>query len=101
MNRLDAKTIDSWLTRFPAWRHDAQRDAVTRDYLFADFANAFAFMTHLALRAEAANHHPEWSNVYDRVSITFTTHDAGGLTQLDLQMAETADQAYRHFIDMP
>jgi 4a-hydroxytetrahydrobiopterin dehydratase len=62
-----------------------------RDFRFADFTRAFAFMTAVALRAEAMGHHPEWFNVYDRVSMDLTTHDAGGITELDFQLAAFAD----------
>jgi 4a-hydroxytetrahydrobiopterin dehydratase len=62
-----------------------------RDFRFADFTRAFAFMTAVALRAEAMGHHPEWFNVYDRVSVDLTTHDAGGITELDFQLAAFAD----------
>jgi 4a-hydroxytetrahydrobiopterin dehydratase len=94
MKRIDARTLAEWLARAPAWRHDPERGAITRTFAFADFAEAFAFMTQLALRAEACDHHPEWSNVYDKVEVSFTTHDAGGLTALDLQMADAADAAH-------
>ncbi len=65
--------------------------AITRDFKFADFSEAFAFMTRVALLAEQADHHPEWSNVYNRVHITLTTHDAGGLSQRDVKMAKAID----------
>jgi 4a-hydroxytetrahydrobiopterin dehydratase len=94
MTRIDPHTLHGWLARAPQWRHDPERGAISREFRFADFEEAFAFMTRVALRAEACNHHPEWHNVYDTVAITFTTHDAGGLTRLDLAMAEAADAAY-------
>jgi 4a-hydroxytetrahydrobiopterin dehydratase len=62
-----------------------------REFRFSDFVDAFAFMTRVALIAEAIGHHPDWSNVYNRVLITLTTHDAGGLTDLDVQMARRID----------
>jgi 4a-hydroxytetrahydrobiopterin dehydratase len=71
------------------------RDALHRELRFASFSAAFAFMTRVALAAEVLNHHPEWSNVYNRVSITLTTHDAGGLTELDVQLATTVDKLAR------
>lgn len=97
MIRLDRRTVQLWLANSPAWRHDELRDSITRCYRFADFANAFAFMSQLALHAEAANHHPEWSNVYDRVTVTWITHDVGGLSRLDLEMAQVADDAFARF----
>jgi 4a-hydroxytetrahydrobiopterin dehydratase len=65
--------------------------AITRDLKFADFSEAFAFMTRVALLAEKADHHPEWSNVYNRLHITLTTHDAGGLSSRDVKMAKAID----------
>lgn len=66
---------------------------LAREFRFDDFKAAFAFMTRCALQAEQMNHHPEWFNVYNRVSVELTTHDAGGITELDLELA-TAMQAY-------
>lgn len=65
--------------------------AIERAFKFADFSEAFAFMTRVALLAEKADHHPEWSNVYNRVNVTLTTHDAGGLSQRDAEMAAAID----------
>ncbi len=73
------------------WDFDDARDAITRQFLFADFSEAFAFMTRVALLAEAQDHHPEWSNVWNRVEILLTTHDAGGLSARDLRMARAID----------
>ena len=73
------------------WDHDEARDAITRSFTFADFSQAFAFMTRVALLAEKADHHPEWSNVYNRVDILLTTHDAGGLSHRDVDLAERID----------
>ena len=79
----------------PDWQVGAERGGtIRRDFVFADFVQAFAFMTRVALVAEKHDHHPEWSNVYNRVSITLTTHDAGGLTAKDLALARAADAAY-------
>ena len=84
-------------SKFPVptgWGREQERDAITREFVFKDFNRAFAFMTQVALAAEKADHHPEWSNVYNKVRITLTTHDAGGLTQKDLDLARFADEAY-------
>lgn len=79
----------------PEWRYAAERGGViARDFVFDDFVQAFAFMTHVALVAEKHDHHPEWSNVYSRVSIVLTTHDAGGLTEKDIALARAAEKAY-------
>ena len=76
------------------WMREEKRDAITRELVFPDFNRAFAFMTHVALAAEKADHHPEWSNVYNKVRITLSTHDAGGVTQKDLDLARFIDAAY-------
>ena len=68
------------------------RDAIKRTFVFKDFGEAFAFMTRIALVAEQMNHHPEWSNVWNRVEVTLSTHDAGGVTELDLKLAEAMDR---------
>lgn len=75
------------LAKLPDWTLRADGLAIERRFKFADFSQAFAFMTRVALLAEQANHHPEWSNVYDRVDIVLTTHDAGGLSQRDVALA--------------
>ena len=69
------------------------RPAIARSLTFADFNTAFAFMTRVALKAETLDHHPEWSNVYNRVEVLLTTHDAGGVTELDLTLARFIDEA--------
>lgn len=74
------------------WVQVEGRDAITRSYSFANFVEAFGFMTRAALWAEKWNHHPEWSNVYKRVEVTLTTHSAGGLTELDLKLARKMDE---------
>ena len=73
------------------WDYDESRDAIARTFTFEDFSEAFAFMTQVALLAEKADHHPEWSNVYNRVDIVLTTHDAGGLSSRDVDMANAID----------
>ena len=85
---VDAE-IELALAALPGWNRDG--DAIVRKYKFADFTHAFAFMTRVALLAEEADHHPEWSNVYNRVEVRLTTHDAGGLTQRDLDLARAID----------
>jgi 4a-hydroxytetrahydrobiopterin dehydratase len=75
----------------PDWDYDEARDAITRSIVFGDFAEAFGFMTQVALIAERADHHPEWTNVWNRVEITLTTHDAGGLSARDVELAQAID----------
>jgi len=86
----EAERADA-LDALPDWDYDEARDAISRNLVFADFSEAFAFMTRVALLAEKADHHPEWSNVYNRVEILLTTHDAGGLSGRDVEMAEAID----------
>lgn len=93
--RLDDAAIAALPQALPDWRYDAQRGGtISRRYAFATFADAFAFMTRLAFEAERRDHHPEWSNVYNRVDITMTTHDAGGLSAKDVDFARAADATY-------
>jgi 4a-hydroxytetrahydrobiopterin dehydratase len=77
------------LASLRGWSHDPERDAIVRDFDFGDFVGAFSFMTAVAILAEKADHHPEWSNVYSKVSILLTTHDAGGLTFMDVDLARS------------
>lgn len=79
------------LEDLPDWDFDEARDAITRSFTFADFSEAFAFMTRVALLAEKADHHPEWSNVWNRVDVLLTTHDAGGLSGRDVEMAQAIE----------
>jgi len=78
-------------TTLPAWAMVAGRDAISRSFKFADFSQAWAFMARVALLAEKQDHHPEWSNVYNRVDITLSTHDAGGLSANDVSLAKAID----------
>lgn len=79
------------LDGLPDWDYDDGRDAISRSFTFSDFSAAFAFMTRVALYAEKHDHHPEWSNVWNRVDILLTTHDAGGLSHRDIAMAEAIE----------
>lgn len=89
--RLTDAERDAALTPLPGWSLRADGLAIVRTFRFADFAEAFGFMARVALAAEKADHHPEWFNVYNRVEITLTTHDAGGLSLRDVALAETID----------
>ena len=86
----DAERAEA-LDALPDWDYDEGRDAISRTIVFTDFAEAFGFMTQVALLAERANHHPEWSNVYNRVTIRLTTHDLGGLSSRDAELAQAID----------
>ena len=86
----DEKTAQL-VAEHPDWTLAANGESIHRPFTFADFSAAFAFMTRVALLAEKADHHPEWANVYNRVDITLTTHDARGLSQRDADMAAAID----------
>lgn len=75
------------------WRPAEGREAIAKTFTFADFREAFAWMTRVALVAESMNHHPEWFNVYSRVEVVLATHDAGGVTGLDIELARAMDEA--------
>ena len=92
MKTLDADQLATLNHDLPLWRREGDT-ALLRDLVFADFKAAFAFMTEVAAVADRMDHHPEWSNVYNRVSIRLTTHDAQGLTQRDVALAHSIDTA--------
>ncbi len=87
VTKLTMETVAARLSEVPGWRLDGASEALTRDIRLKDFSEAFALMTRVALAAEQADHHPEWSNVYNRLSIRLTTHDAGGVTERDFALA--------------
>jgi len=80
------------LARLKGWSEVAGRDAITKKFVFKDFNQAFGFMSRAALVAEKMDHHPEWFNVYKTVEVTLSTHDAGGLTDRDVKLAEAMDK---------
>lgn len=82
---LSADDLRAGLAQLPGWEQDG--DAIRKDFQFSDFIEAFQFMTRGALLAEKLNHHPDWRNVYNKVQVTLTTHDRGGITELDLKLA--------------
>ena len=82
---------EQFLAQTSGWSLVEGRDAVQKSFSFRDFNEAFAFMTRVAMVAEKADHHPEWFNVYNRVDITLTTHDAGGLSERDVAMAKAIE----------
>lgn len=90
--RLTEQERSAALSRLPGWQLDTAREAIRRSLRFADFSAAFGFMTQVALAAEKLDHHPEWSNVWNRVEISLTTHDAGGLTTRDVALAEIIER---------
>jgi 4a-hydroxytetrahydrobiopterin dehydratase len=80
------------LAKLPGWSELKDRDAIARKFAFKDFSEAFGFMTRAAMVAEQLNHHPEWFNVYKTVEVTLSSHDAGGLTDLDIKLAEAMNR---------
>lgn len=86
----DRSVLDPLLAN--GWALESDRDAITKEFTFANFVAAFGWMTRAALWAEKLNHHPEWFNVYKTVKVTLTTHDAGGLSELDVKLAQKLDQ---------
>ena len=86
----DART--EMLAQLDGWEDVAGRDAITKSFRFQTFNEAFGFMTRVALAAEKADHHPEWFNVYNRVDVTLSTHDAGGVTDKDVRLARFMDR---------
>ena len=91
-DKLTASKRRSALEEVPNWNEIDGRDAITRTFNFTNFSAAFAFMMRVALRAEQMNHHPEWFNVYNRVEVTLATHDAGGVTEKDIDLAIFMDE---------
>lgn len=93
--RLNETEIGAALAILTGWSRLPDREAITKSFKFGDFNAAFGFMARVALKAEQLNHHPEWFNVWSRVDVTLATHDAGGLTSLDVQLATFMDAAAR------
>jgi 4a-hydroxytetrahydrobiopterin dehydratase len=90
--KLSGEARESALARLKGWSEVKGRDAITKKFVFTDFNVAFGFMTRVALMAEKLDHHPEWFNVYKTVEVTLSTHDAGGLTERDIKLAEAMDR---------
>lgn len=91
--KLSAEDRAAALAELPEWQDVAGRDAIHRTFRFEDFNQAFGFMARVALQAETMNHHPEWFNVYNRVDVVLSTHDAGGLSARDVRLAHFIDKA--------
>jgi len=94
-SKLPAEQRTQALRDLDGWNDVQDRDAIARTFRFTDFNEAFGFMTRIALKAEQMNHHPEWFNVWNRVDVTLTTHDAGGVTQLDVELAHFMNNAVK------
>jgi 4a-hydroxytetrahydrobiopterin dehydratase len=89
---LTERERDEGLAGLPGWSYDAARNGIAKRFTFADFSAAFAFMARVALAAEKADHHPDWSNVWNRVDILLSTHDSGGVTAKDIALAAQINQ---------
>ena len=90
--KLDPALLPGLLSQLPSWSLDPEAAAISRHLEFADFNEAFAFMSRVALMAERKDHHPDWSNAYNVVDVTLTTHDARGLTMKDIELARFIDR---------
>jgi 4a-hydroxytetrahydrobiopterin dehydratase len=90
--KLTADARKAALSKLSGWAETAGREAIAKKFTFKDFNQAFGFMTRVALVAEKMDHHPEWFNVYKTVEVTLSTHDAGGVTELDVKLAEAMDK---------
>ncbi len=92
IERLSGRARSEALAGLAKWREAEGRDAITRRFEFKDFQQAFGFMTRVALLAERMDHHPDWSNVYNSVEVLLTTHDVGGLSSRDIELARAIDE---------
>ena len=93
MSRPQKMPVDQALDGLDGWTAVQGREAIQKSFRFKDFNQAFGFMTRIALAAEKLDHHPEWFNVYNRVDVILATHDADGVTELDLKLASLMDAA--------
>jgi 4a-hydroxytetrahydrobiopterin dehydratase len=92
IEKLDRAELNAALVGLAGWQRLSGRDAIGRSFKFKNFRQAFAFMTEVALLAEKADHHPEWTNVYDRLDMVLTTHEAGGISERDIALAEEIEK---------
>ena len=96
IGKLNDADRTSAIAELEMWQEDSGRNAISKSFRFKDFNEAFAFMTRVAMESEKTNHHPEWSNVYNTVNITLTSHDVGGISERDLTLARYIDSVARH-----
>ena len=95
---MECKDLIKEFENMDGWtKTDDDREAYTKLFRFTDFKQAFSFMTSIAMKAEQINHHPEWENVYNKVKITLTTHDIGGVSKLDYEMAIFAENCFKNY----
>ncbi len=88
VEKLTATQTKTALTKLSGWKKQARRNAIVKEFVFNDFKSAFAWMTHIAIKAESMDHHPEWENIYKTVRVVLTTHDVGGLSTRDIELAK-------------
>ena len=97
IQKLSAREIAQHTSSLQLWHVDAKLGSITREFVMADFLRAFEFMTQIAIEAESHNHHPEWRNVYNKVTITWTTHDVQGLSMNDIELAHICDAIFERY----
>ena len=97
LQKMNAQELAQQLPSLQFWHLDGKLGSITREFKLADFVSAFEFMKQIAIEAENHNHHPEWRNVYNKVTITWTTHDVQGLSMNDIDMAHICDQTFARF----
>ena len=90
--KLESKERNKILKTLKDWKKTRGRHSIEKNFIFKDFTSAFSWMTRIALIAEKMDHHPEWFNVYNKVNVTLSTHDAGGITELDIKLAKEMDK---------
>ena len=95
--KLESKERNKILKTLKDWKKTRGREAIEKNYIFKDFTSAFSWMTRIALIAEKMDHHPEWFNVYNKVNVTLSTHDAGGITELDIKLAKEMDKTAKKY----
>ena len=95
---MECKDLIEKFEKIDGWeKTNDSREAFVKLFKFSDFKHAFSFMTSIAMKAEQINHHPEWENVYNKVNITLTTHDVGGISELDYEMAIFAEKCFKNY----
>lgn len=92
--KLTPEDLSALSRKLPDWTLAETEDSISRSFRFTDFAEAFTFMTRVALMAERMNHHPDWRNVYNRIDVVLTTHDYGALSENDVKLARAMDSVY-------
>ena len=97
LQKISALEMGQHMTTLQNWHLDAKLGSITREFVLVDFLRAFEFMKQIAIEADRHNHHPEWRNVYNKVTITWTTHDVQGMSMNDIELAHICDQTFARF----